>query len=1035
MTASASQTGSTHSRYIGRVGALAAALGIGMALVAAPGAALADGADGSRSAAQTTKTSETARGADDDAATGADTDSDGATSTEADRDDADSETDGTGDTGGSAAGPDASENAAGELDTDGTQIKPAPSPGSDVTQRPDSDPIDGDGEQPSTSAGSSPNAPTPTPGVSTSPVAMPSATTSAVADSDSATDSAGTSRVKNTVAETAPTAIASDASDHADSDATGTAPAVSADAVSDGRTPPASAQTTTSVELVNRPTGLILGVASFFNNIVTTLLDPFLAPAPDTSEPFTPLVWGVLGWVRRNVFNEAPTVNGSPTTLTLGPTVTGVLATDPESDRLTYRVNNAIQKGSEWHTDTGVVVINETANTFTFTPYEADPTVEQQHSFTVTVSDGKRNLLSLLGIRHADRQTVTVAVKPVAADRVSESRAGAVSGNATVTETQQQWCPSGTRCFAPDDETLTIRTVTYDNFADGNGFVLNGTETKVTNADLSFMHYLSDIALTDNREIARGFLQADARLVDQASLTGYVVSAVDGDLQGLTGDPVPAEVTVNFDDEQGPLHHTERFNQFHVSTTFAEQRPEDVKFLNEIGLHGTLFRAWLNSPNQTEKTCTGAASVCELSPSMKAYLKDLGDASDAQLANFRLSEHGQLLTQAEMRGILLAVKREQPEIVFIEAWNEPDQPAGGVDGGVTPDVAYAQYRALYRAINSVNEELAAQDANYLPLKVGGPSLFYFNKRYLEAFLDLYVADPDPAKRLDFISYHGYLEVQPNGARKFFKEDPSLVKNYRDDMDAILSARGLPTNTPVFVSETGIYPGPLCDNCDSTDYSHQAAGMAALHYWFTQQHDTYVINWVARRQGLKDQFVTQNAVGPQLDLTDPRNPGILWQPLDPVPTNALTPYGNLLLMQSMMEDVRVSAVSDQLNGGLGVYALAAKDPVLPEASLMVWNYPGCSGTPGTTSCGNTTYETSISMGQLPNGLGEGPVTVTVYRVDQHTSNFWENPLNTDIAKAKLEQVEQRTVTPVNGRIDYQAVLLPNSVYLVSLRKVV
>lgn len=119
----------------------------------------------------------------------------------------------------------------------------------------------------------------------------------------------------------------------------------------------------------------------------------------------------------------------------------------------------------------------------------------------------------------------------------------------------------------------------------------------------------------------------------------------------------------------------------------------------------------------------------------------------------------------------------------------------------------------------------------------------------------------------------------------------------------------------------------------------------------------------------------------------------------------------------------------------MYALAAKDPVLPEASLMVWNYPGCSGTPGTTSCGNTTYETSISMGQLPNGLGEGPVTVTVYRVDQHTSNFWENPLNTDIAKAKLEQVEQRTVTPVNGRIDYQAVLLPNSVYLVSLRKVV
>jgi hypothetical protein len=139
------------------------------------------------------------------------------------------------------------------------------------------------------------------------------------------------------------------------------------------------------------------------------------------------------------------------------------------------------------------------------------------------------------------------------------------------------------------------------------------------------------------------------------------------------------------------------------------------------------------------------------------------------------------------------------------------------------------------------------------------------------------------------------------------------------------------------------------------------------------------------------------------------------------------------MQSMMEDVRVSATTDQLSNGVGVYAIAAKDPLLPEASVMVWNYAGCAGTPGSTSCGSTSYDTTIDMSGLPNGLGDGPVTVTVYRVDQHTSNYWSDPLNTDTSKANLEQVDQRTVTPVGGSFSYQADLVPNAVYLFVLRK--
>jgi hypothetical protein len=491
-----------------------------------------------------------------------------------------------------------------------------------------------------------------------------------------------------------------------------------------------------------------------------------------------------------------------------------------------------------------------------------------------------------------------------------------------------------------------------------------------------------------------------------------------------------AHVSVDFGDDQGALLHTERYNNFHVSSTFAWQRPDDVDFLNAQGLHGTLYRVWLNSPNQTDPICTGSSGACTLSPGFDAYLTDIENVSDAQIANLRLDAwRGQDAATArpQIERILLAIKQAHPEIQYIEAWNEPDAPGTTIQ----PAEVYQGYIPLYQAVNNVNAALAAEPG-YVPLKVGGPAMYYFNTSLLNTFLDAYQADRDPNKRLDFITYHAYVNILPNGARQFYKENPSWVKDYRNQLDAMLAARGLPTNLPAFVTETGIYPGPLCDMCDSTDYVRQAAGLLSLQYWLAQQHDTYPMNWVARRQGLKDEFVTQNSVGPYLG-GDPRNPTILWQPYDPLPGDALTPYGNVLFMQSKMEDVKISATTDELNNGVGVYAVAAKDPVLPEASVMVWNYPGCSGLPGSTSCGSSAYHATIELSRLPNGLADGDVTVTVYRVDQNTSNYFSDPTNTDVSKGNLQQVDQRTVTPVNGSYTYEADLQPNAVYLLLLRK--
>lgn len=158
------------------------------------------------------------------------------------------------------------------------------------------------------------------------------------------------------------------------------------------------------------------GVVGILNHLVTNLLNPFLAPAPNTPEPVTPVVWAVLGWVRRNLFNQAPTITYNPASTTqTGQTVTGnVGATDPEGDALTYAVTDATQVGaSTWKTAKGgTVTIDQSTGDFTYNAADIDYDSVQTDSFTVSVTDGKKvNLLGLASPR-TDEQTIDIAVKP-----------------------------------------------------------------------------------------------------------------------------------------------------------------------------------------------------------------------------------------------------------------------------------------------------------------------------------------------------------------------------------------------------------------------------------------------------------------------------------------------------------------------------------------------------------------------------------------------------------------------------------------------
>lgn len=142
------------------------------------------------------------------------------------------------------------------------------------------------------------------------------------------------------------------------------------------------------------------------NGIVANLLNPFLAPSPDSPEPITPMAWAVLGWVRRNLFNQAPVVSNPTTTVQTGQTVTGNIGvTDAEGDALTYTVTEQPQHGT--------VTIDQATGEFTYTPDDINYDAAQIDSFTVSVTDGNRiNLLALFKPRTAQNDIDLTVLNP-----------------------------------------------------------------------------------------------------------------------------------------------------------------------------------------------------------------------------------------------------------------------------------------------------------------------------------------------------------------------------------------------------------------------------------------------------------------------------------------------------------------------------------------------------------------------------------------------------------------------------------------------
>ncbi|MET7738351.1 hypothetical protein ABZT02_44855 [Streptomyces sp. NPDC005402] len=477
----------------------------------------------------------------------------------------------------------------------------------------------------------------------------------------------------------------------------------------------------------------------------------------------------------------------------------------------------------------------------------------------------------------------------------------------------------------------------------------------------------------------------------------------------------PAGVRVDFGSTEGKLPRPEKHNNFGSLNSWPQQRADDVAFLNKKGLHGKIYRVWVSSPKAPPESnvfnlCHLETQSCDLSI-LDDYLTDASTVSDELLVNVNPTAFVEgkkpwkdLAPTLEL--IIRNLKEQYPRVKYIEAFNEPDwqfhgeQRHNGHPANETtlqPDGLYRYYAPFYEAVNKVNKGLRPADR----IKVGGPSLSLMDPKWVKPFLDAYAADRNPRKRLDFLSYHSYLEWDDAyQAAKLYKDDLRVVASQRKVLRKWLTERRLDRHLPAFITETGIYPGPSYDDTDpKKDYIRQAAAMATYGYLYANQPDTHLFNWNVRHKAeeRKDQFVTRTPNGPLKDT--------------------FTPYGNMMLMQSKMKDTRVSAVAeDALEGDNGLYTMASKDRT--GASLMVWNWQ---------HVGDRSYRATVNMSRIPSELRHNQVRERVYRIDQTTSNYFGDP-----AKADLQLVEEKIVRL--GRTYTATVdLAPNAIYLILLER--
>ncbi len=542
-----------YAHYIGRVGALAVALGVGMAITASPGVAIAEQDSGASSGASDAAGGDTSdasgAGADGPATNEAATETASSeesesTPTSLDSEAAEAELDqDAGDEAGSELDEDAGDEAGSELDELSDLTDPADQEGSAVeaigTVDPAAEVSDPDPVEPAVADDTTASAPEPL---------APADTREDNADRDTPIFGTVSGPIEQQDADNAAnsTSTMSEAVDigaDVDAGAGAATTRVFADDPGDDEKAASTIPTPAGLDTVEPvlvtvpepdPVSAILAFpAALFAaavDAVVSAFEPVVGPGGPFEDAF---LWGVLAWTRRitnqTFANRSPDIGADSVSLTVaedspGGSVGELPATDVDGDSLTYRVASSHGPAN------GTVDI--VGSTVTYIP---NPGYSGADTFTLVASDSRSGFhIHAPGNFHYDTVTVAVTVETAG----SNSAPVAVDDTATISE----------------DTSAAIDVLANDSDADSDAALLSVAEvsspthgTAVVAADGTSVSYTPDADFAGTDSFTYTAEDIDGAVSNSATVTVTVTPVDDQAVLGADTVTVAEDTTVTVD--------------------------------------------------------------------------------------------------------------------------------------------------------------------------------------------------------------------------------------------------------------------------------------------------------------------------------------------------------------------------------------------------------------------------------------------------------------------------------------------------------
>jgi hypothetical protein len=352
------------------------------------------------------------------------------------------------------------------------------------------------------------------------------------------------------------------------------------------------------------------------------------------------------------------------------------------------------------------------------------------------------------------------------------------------------------------------------------------------------------------------------------------------------------------------------------------------------------------------------------------YMAAFSRHSEAILFNVRRYEHEVtkgIIPMGKWKEVvktgLRHYKQRYGNIRYIEALNEYH---GEIFGGLDNEQYYGFYRVMYEVVNELNDELKPA----VPLEIGGPCVVGqpFTPedptravtprpsagRRLYRFFQNFAADPNPRKRLDFVSFHDYR----------FGDNPPAIADREPLVRRWLKENGIRDNLPLFETEIGRSYRPR--RFDPLANQQHAAEMSSYFYWTRAANRYRLFPWVLYH----DPAVQLWFVAFQKDLR-------------------MTPFGAVLKMWSLQKRREVATVWKQPEKRLGAIATADETGM----AIQVWNQ---SEKPASVR---------LELAGLPKAAS-GSIRFREYRVDSKNNNSLADPNSKGVFTALKDQRQSK-----------------------------